>query len=177
MPLGYGKTIHELKNKNHINLVFGADTITDCSNHSKSSGTTQKNTSESTVTISANYIRKAIHNKIQQGVYDMYVNLFGADSMKMEENFVDIVFTTDEMTELIEVKPYTNPIQCIREGLGQLLSYYHKHYLKRKNVAFTIIGSKKPNDNDKEFIKFIQTTLNIKFQYRSWEGISKNDIK
>ena len=173
LQLGYGSSIHKLKNKNHIDLVFGsyADAVSSISKSLNSSGTTKKNTSEKTVTVSANFIRKAIHNKIQQGVYDIFVELFGADSVKMEENFVDIIFTTDETTELIEVKPYYTATHCIREGLGQLLSYYHKHYSKRKNVTLAIIGSKEPNADDKIFIKFIQSTLNIKFRYDSWEKL------
>ncbi len=173
LQLGYGRSIHRLQNKSHIDLVFGsyADAVSGLDKTSNSSGTTQKNTSEKTVTVSANFIRKAIHNKIQQGIYDIFVELFGADNVKMEENFVDIVFTTDETTELIEVKPYYTATHCIREGLGQLLSYYHKHYSKRKNVTLTIIGSKEPNTDDKEFIKFIQATLNIKFRYDSWERL------
>lgn len=173
LQLGYGRSIHQLQNKSHIDLVFGsyADAVSTKNKSSNSSGTKQKNTSETNVTVSANFIRKAIHNKIQQGVYDIFVELFGADSVKMEENFVDIVFTTDETTELIEVKPYYTATHCIREGLGQLLSYYHKHYSKRKNVTLTIIGSKEPNTDDKKFIKFIQTTLNIKFRYDSWERL------
>lgn len=173
LQLGYGRSIHKLKNKNHIDLVFGsyADAVSSISKSLNSSGTTKKNTSEKTVTVSANFIRKAIHNKIQQGVYDIFVELFGADSVKMEENFVDIIFTTDETTELIEVKPYYTATHCIREGLGQLLSYYHKHYSKRKNVTLAIIGSKEPNADDKIFIKFIQSTLNIKFRYDSWEKL------
>lgn len=173
LQLGYGRSIHQLQNKSHIDLVFGsyADAVSSINKSSNSSGTTQKNTSEKVVTVSANFIRKAIHNKIQQGVYDIFVELFGADSVKMEENFVDIVFTTDETTELIEVKPYYTATHCIREGLGQLLSYYQKHYSKRKNVTLTIIGSKEPNADDKKFIKFIQTTLNIKFRYDSWERL------
>jgi len=173
LQLGYGSSIHKLKNKNHIDLVFGsyADAVSSISKSLNSSGTTKKNTSEKTVTVSANFIRKAIHNKIQQGVYDIFVELFGADSVKMEENFVDIILTTDETTELIEVKPYYTATHCIREGLGQLLSYYHKHYSKRKNVTLAIIGSKEPNADDKIFIKFIQSTLNIKFRYDSWEKL------
>jgi len=171
--LGYGRSIHQLQNKSHIDLVFGsyADAVSSINKSSNPSGTTQKNTSEKVVTVSASFIRKAIHNKIQQGVYDIFVELFGADSVKMEENFVDIVFTTDETTELIEVKPYYTATHCIREGLGQLLSYYQKHYSKRKNVTLTIIGSKEPNADDEKFIKFIQTTLNIKFRYDSWERL------
>src|SRR5690606_18273889 len=151
LPLGYGRTIHQLKNKKHIDLIFGsyAEATTNGNKSSNASGAIQKNTSEKAVTVSANYIRKAVHNKIQQGVYNIYVTAFGSNHVKMEENFVDIIFTTEDATELIEVKPYNTAIHCIREGLGQLLSYYHKHYLDKKNVTLTIIGSKEPNAEDK----------------------------
>jgi hypothetical protein len=172
LQLGYGRSIHHLQNKKHIDLVF--DLYAEAVSSSKSlnsSGTTKKNISEKVVTVSANYIRKNIHNIILNGVFDQYVELLGADRVIMEKNFVDIVITTNSTTELIEVKPYNTATQCIREGLGQLLSYYQKHYSKRKNVTLTIIGSKEPCAEDEKFIKFIQTSLNIKFRYDSWERL------
>ncbi len=171
LQLGYGKSIHKLQNKSHIDLIFGsyAAAVSSITKSSSSSEITKKTTTEKEVTVSANFIRKAIHNKIQQGVYDIFVELFRSYSIKMEENFVDIVITTDDTTELIEVKPYNTATHCIREGLGQLLGYYHKNYSKRKNVTLTIIGSNEPDIYDKKFIKFIQATLNLKFRYDSWE--------
>lgn len=175
LQLGYGRSIHKLTNNQHIELVFGsyANIISNkiLPNQSKHSGTTTKNISEKSVTITATYIKKATHNKIQKAIYDMWVNLLGVECVKMEENFVDIMITTEETTELIEVKPYTTAIQCIREGLGQLLDYYHKYYSNRDNVSLTIIGYNKPNVEDKKFIKFIEKTLNMKFRYDSWERL------
>ena len=113
-----------------------------------------------------------MHNKIQQGVYDKMVSLFGDKAVKMEENFVDIIFTSNEYTELIEVKPYHSATYCIREGLGQLLSYYQKHYQNKKNIHLVIIGLNKPNSTDKDFIEFIQKTINVSFSYRSWEDLN-----
>jgi len=175
LQLGYGQTVHKLKNQNHIDLIFGDyATVLPQRKTTSQLGTKMKNTSESLVTVSANFIRKAVHNKIQQGVYEKMINLFGEDAVKMEENFVDIIFTTKEFTELIEVKPYHSVTYCIREGLGQLLSYYQKHYQNRKNVHLVIIGRNKPNSVDKDFITFIQKTINVKFTYRSCEQLGSH---
>lgn len=172
--LGYGRSIHKLKKKEHIDLIFGsyAEVLPIPDKPKGQTGTKQKNTSEISVTVSANYIRKAVHNKIQQGFYDLWVELFGENSITMEENFIDMIITTKGTTELIEVKPYTTATQCIREGLGQLLSYYHKHYSNNSNILLKIIGSNEPNLEDKKFIKFIQRTMNIGFKYDSWQRIS-----
>jgi hypothetical protein len=89
----------------------------------------------------------------------------------MEENFVDIIITDNEKIELIEIKPYESVILCIREGLGQLLSYYHKDYFANKNVSLTIIGSKEPTADETKFIEFIQSTIKIRFRYDSWERL------
>lgn len=89
----------------------------------------------------------------------------------MEENFVDIILTQNDTVELIEIKPYESVILCIREGLGQLLSYYHRDYFDNKKVSLKIIGSKEPTVDEREFIKFIQSTVKIKFQYDSWERL------
>lgn len=174
LQLGYGQTVHKLINVNHIDLIFGDYSKVLSQNNITSSGTKKKNTLETVVTVSANFIRKAIHNKIQQGVYEKMVTLFGEDAVKMEENFVDIIFTTDEFTELIEVKPYHSATYCIREGLGQLLSYHQKHYQNRKKVHLVIIGRNKPNSADKDFIEFIQKTINVNFIYRSWEQLGSH---
>ena len=110
---------------------------------------------------------------MQQSLYEKWVNLLGRENVKMEENFVDMIVTTNGVTELIEIKPYETAAQCTREGLGQLLSYYHKHYLNIPNIELVIIGGKEPNVEDANFIDFIRTTLNINFRYDSWERLSK----
>lgn len=177
LQLGYGRSIHKLQNKEHINLIFGSySNIVPQGNKvnlTQHSGTATKNVLETSVTVTATYIRKATHNKIQKAIYDMWVKQLGTNSVKMEENYVDIVITTKGTTELIEIKPYTTAIQCIREGLGQLLDYYHKHYSNRNNVSLTIIGHNEPNADDKKFIKFIENTLNMNFRYDSWERLKE----
>ena len=171
MQLGYGRTIHKIEDQNHIDKIFGsyADVLT--GKRRNIDGSKKKNTDETTVNLSSSYIRKAIHNKIQQGLYDNLVKELGESNVKMEENYIDLIVTRDNSTEFIEVKPYHSATHCIREGLGQLLSYYQKYYSDKPNVSLTIIGSKEANADDKEFIKFIQTTLKIKFKYDSWERL------
>lgn len=172
LQLGYGQTIHKLDNKDHIEKVFGeyAD-IFDKLKGRTNKGAKQKNIDDKLVSISGSYLRTAIHNKIQQGLYDILIKTYGESKIKMEENFVDIIVTDNDTTELIEIKPYESVVLCIREGLGQLLSYYHKDYFDKKNVSLTIIGSKEPTADEAKFIAFIQSTLNIKFRYDSWERL------
>lgn len=172
LQLGYGQTIHKLDNKDHIEKVFGeyAD-ILENKNGRTNKGTKQRNINDKLVSISGSYLRKAIHNKIQQGVFELLVKTHGEKKVKIEENFIDIILSNNDTIELIEIKPYESVILCIREGLGQLLSYYHKDYFDNKKVSLTIIGSKEPTADEKEFINFIQSTVNIKFKYDSWERL------
>lgn len=132
-------------------------------------GTRNKNTDDVLVSHAGRYIRKHTHNIIQKEIYDLLVRTHGEEKVKMEENCVDIIITDDHSTELIEVKPYESVILCIREGLGQLLSYYYKHYIHRENVSLTIVGRNEPGPDEIGFINFIKTNLNIEFKYKSRE--------
>lgn len=65
--------------------------------------------------------------------------------------------------DLYEVKPYENPIDCIKEAFGQLLFYS----LEFSKMNFTvnklyIIGPNSADQNSLEFIKHIRNTLSIK---------------
>ncbi len=165
----YSLSIQKVKEE-HIDEMFYGVTNTSNSVPTKKTGSSKpKDTSEKHITGTFDFIKQANHNKIQNGIYEIIADLYGEDCVKKEENFVDIVVTIRNTTELIEVKPYNSATQCIREGLGQLLNYYHKHYSNRKNVTLIIFGNKEPNADDKTFIKFIQSTLNLKFRYDSWE--------
>lgn len=176
LPIGgYGKSIHKVDNVNDINEIFGAadDTRYIVENTLSISVTKQKNTNKQVVLTSAEYIREAVHNQIQQNYYNQLVQIHGADNVSMEENYVDIVVRATNRIELIEVKPYVSVVGCIREGLGQLLSYYYSHYLSSQNVQLTIFGPKKPDESELKFIQFIQSSLRVSLKYESWENVSQ----
>jgi hypothetical protein len=163
----YMEKIFELREKYDFGVY--ADLFDHLNKKTSRQGTKQKSTDEQLVSYSGRYLRKSIHNKIQNEVYQFLVQTFGDHKVKMEENFVDIIITDREFTELIEIKPYDSVTLCIREGLGQLLTYYHKYYNGNANILLKIIGTRKPNSEERDFINFIKSTLKINFDYENYE--------
>lgn len=159
----YMEKIFEIRR--HYDFGVYDDLFENSKGSNQKKGTRVKNTDEQLVSYSGRYIRRAIHNKIQQDVFDSLVERFGEGNVKMEENLIDIIINRGDQIELIEIKPYESVILCIREGLGQLLSYYHKHYFNEERVSLTIVGPNEPDNDEKKFIDFIKGTLQIRFDY------------
>lgn len=164
----YMRRIFELREKYDFGVY--ADLFDNLNKKASRKGIKQKSTDEKLVSYSGRYLRKNIHNKIQNEIYKFLVLKFGDSKVKMEENFVDIVVVGDKLTELIEIKPYESVILCIREGLGQLLSYYHKYYFDQENVSLKIIGKREPNSVERDFINFIKNTLKLNFDYEGHDN-------
>lgn len=166
--LGYGQSIHHIEDPERISQIFGlyadtAETVKKLNEIAR-----QKNVEEKEIEVSAKYLRTAIHNKIQQNVYDKLVLAFGLANVKMEEDFVDLVLHSNGKAILIEVKPYNSARQCIVEGLGQLLNYYERSAYDKAKLELMIIGNKEASKDDIEFINFITATLHIPFTYQGW---------
>lgn len=180
-PYGYGWSIYNISYiKERVEDIFGIYGKTNLNtlpiNNINKSGVTQKNTDEREVNITASYIRSCIHNKIQQEIFNKFVEIFGKENVKMEENYVDISLIKDDTIFLIEVKPYNSARQCIREGIGQLLDYYQKHHNTKTDIILVIVGYGEPNNDDIEFINFIKNSFKIKFLYQDWQNLIQNPI-
>lgn len=68
-----------------------------------------------------------------------------------------------EVIVFYEVKSSPYASDCIREALGQILSYTFND-LDNRQKKLVVVGQS-PNKNEVEFIKFIKKTLNIEFEY------------
>ncbi len=113
-------------------------------------------------------IIKSQHNPLQNQLFADLRKQFPFSYLIMEEDFIDLKMESPEEIRLYEVKPYPSVRKCIREGLGQLLSYYHdlKNPLSKK-VTLIVFGPNSPNEEEKRFIRFVQITLNLNFDYQS----------
>lgn len=109
---------------------------------------------------------KQEHNKLQTKVKECLSRKHGKDKVAMEENFIDVKVEEETRITLYEVK-LGKPISCIKEGLGQVLSYIYRSYKddKRKK-KIVIVGPQAPDEQEKEFIDFIKTSLKIDFEYK-----------
>ncbi|MBQ1983959.1 MAG: hypothetical protein II232_04945, partial [Spirochaetaceae bacterium] len=117
----------------------------------------------------------SIHGNIQDRLKQELENSRKYANVYLEGYFenlgyrIDLVGVKQNNThDIFEVKPYPSATECIREALGQILHYYH--LLKKgkyKIGKLVIVGPAELNDNDSNFLKTIQQSLNgITLEYR-----------
>ncbi len=116
------------------------------------------------------YVTNPKHNKIQKSFVEHLKNKFNSvnDRVEFEENYVDIKLLQSDCITLYEVKPYNMAEDCIRSGLGQLLSYVCFD-TSPKNMKIRIVGPYPPSKDEIKFIDFLKGTLNIDFDYEHFQ--------
>ena len=113
-----------------------------------------------------NSVVKQRHNELQNKLFHYLKSIRGYDKVTMEENYIDVKVEEKTQTILYEVK-IGKPISCIRQGLGQVLSYGWLHSKeKNKAIKLVVVGPDAPTEEEKEFIGFIKKNLRIDFEYQ-----------
>ncbi len=108
---------------------------------------------------------KSIHNQLQNELFKKLNNEYSNDKLIMEENWIDILQVSEGKNYLYEIKPYESPTKCIREGIGQLLHYCSQQFEDTENVILVIAGPNRLRNDDIDYLKFIQATINIETKY------------
>jgi len=126
----------------------------------------QKNTETQIKIVSSCSIVEQKHNKLQTKLYEKLIKEYGSNNVLLEENFVDIKLLQSHKITFFEVKSASYASECIKELLGQLLSYCYKDNDKRSK-KIVVAGQFPPTNKDIEFINFIKSIINIEFEYIS----------
>lgn len=171
--LGYGRTIHQITSKDHLKLIFGKyygdnnlknEVRERIRKRRKRKGTTKKNKGMETRSGSKPYVADLRHNRIQESFYLHLKSKYPNDRIEMEEDFIDVIRENKSEIILYEVKPYAWAEDCVREGLGQLMSY-SSQITQKKSIKLIIVGPYPPNKSEKEFIIYVKGQLKIPFEY------------
>lgn len=166
----YGQTIHKIKKTEHISQIFSEilnvkNPITTIPPRT-TEGTEKKNIEDQMREINKLYIARQIHNKIQQQFYDDLVQKHGKENVLMEKNYVDIKLIKQDSITYFEIKSYDSVKRCLREGLGQLIEYSWFVSSKSQNdIKLKIVGPSEPNQSEIEYINYLKSNLNFKFDY------------
>lgn len=128
--------------------------------------TDKKNTDTQVRTVERSYIVTQRHNKLQEALKNKLIAQYGKEAVLLEENYVDVKLLQKDMIVFYEVKSSPYASDCIREALGQILSYTFNDIDNRKK-RIVIVGQFMPNNNEIEFIKYIKKNLNIEFEYEN----------
>lgn len=170
---GYSRTIHSVTDKNLIKMFFGNYVTANSSIVRKGlkarrrnrKAANSKNTSAQRRKGSEPYVTDPKHNRIQQLFRDYLETEFGKDNVRIEENNVDIKLFQPDSIIFYEVKPYHWVEDCIRSGLGQLLSYVF--FDKDRRVKrIIVVGPHPPDNEEQEFIEFLKKSMTISFDYQ-----------
>ena len=173
--LGYGETIYHITDEDRIEKIFGKYKSKNekgirgrIRNKRKRKGTTKRTKGKQKRSGSKPYVADLRHNAIQELFYEDLKNRFPKEKVSMEEDFVDVKQEGVKEIILFEVKPFAWAEDCIREGLGQLLSYTFALETE-KTVKLAVVGPYAPTKEELKFISFIQTQLRIDFEYIQFE--------
>lgn len=146
----------------------GKTTNTGKKRKTKRKGAKSRNSSQQKRKGSTSYIAEQKHNKIQEVLKNRLSKQYGKENVVLEENYIDIKVKLEKEIHFYEVKSSAFASDCIREGLGQILSYMQKDDDDRTKLLF-IAGQYEPNQDEKNYLNFIKRNLKIEFDYVSVE--------
>lgn len=116
------------------------------------------------------------HKKYQIKLREYLLKQYPDSQVTFEKNFIDILLVSESEVHYYEVKTSHSSEDCIKKGLGQLLSYsyYEEQVLsKYKDLKKKIVicGKLKPKPNDLKFIDYVNDSLKVRFEYLSLDEI------
>lgn len=114
----------------------------------------------------ASYIANQKHNILQEKLKEILIQKHGAERVILEENYVDIKVIHNESIDFYEVKSDSYAGDCIKNALGQILSYVHHDEIEKTKKIY-IAGQYSPNQDEIRYINFIKENINIHFDYLS----------
>ena len=175
---GYGETIYEITDDERIQSIFGQYKSSEQqlvrekirSRRTSRKSTNRRKTGYESRKGSKPYVAQLRHNEIQQQFHDNLKTRFPKDKVMMEEDFIDIIRENDNEIILYEVKPYAWAEDCIREALGQLLSYASRLETEKK-IKIVVVGPYQPANDERDFISFIKNSLSIDTSYLCYKSI------
>ena len=150
---------------------FGRDEKEKTSGRKGSRRTTRKaatgrNTGTQTRRGAATYIATQKHNILQEALKKKLIAKYGEENVILEKNYVDIKVIQPDKIYLYEVKSSAFASDCVREALGQILSYSHRDEDKRPKEII-VAGQYKPNEAEVEFIKYVKKNIKLNFEYEN----------
>lgn len=168
---GYSRTIHQLSDQDVIDVIFSdfrseqqLQKALYARRKKRRRSMQKKNTAPQQRKGSQPYVARMIHNQIQEKFIDHLTELYGADNIVREEDFVDVKLIQPSRLTLYEIKPFALAEDCVRASLGQLLAYLHAEPDERPKVI-RVVGPNRATKEESDFIQFIRKQLIVDFDY------------
>lgn len=109
------------------------------------------------------------HKRLQLALVQGLRGRYGHKAVTIEEHFCDVIVRRGSRVDLLEIKTHPDPVECIREGLGQALEYcclLHSMSLnfEKEPIHVGIVGPS-PLGRASGLLKWLQDRLSIPLRY------------
>lgn len=115
------------------------------------------------------------HVQLQNRLYRKLRSQHGANAVRYEDGFVDLVVNDKGTITYIEVKMEQTAKRCIRLALGQLLEYSH-YPDKAEAHRLLVVGEAPPTDSDTIYLTHIRGLYGLPIYYACWDW-EKEDLE
>lgn len=110
------------------------------------------------------------HRDLQDKLEQKLIEKYSSENVTHENpidivKHIDLVVKEEDEYILYEIKTSEDPINCIREGLGQILEYSFYLNAVGKKVKKLVIAGPNENQYSKKFIDYLNTLLKVKLEY------------
>lgn len=112
------------------------------------------------------------HSRLQNRLRRKLLAQYGPDSVKMEDEFVDLKLLESGLITFIEIKMDRTVKSCIRATLGQLLEYAHYPDLQKAD-RLLIVGDVYATEDDKTFLQHIREKYSLPVYYAQWSWVNE----
>lgn len=163
-PLGYGKAIHEITDKDRIAQIFRRYASVASEEVSRTQSK-DKNTGQSIVSSRGAYIMKRVHNVLQNAMRARLTSSYGGAVVFQEFCHIDLYVKLSEKWIVVEVKSSPSPTSCVREALGQILYYASRLPSGRVPIQFIVVGPNEMQTSDSEFVEYVQRSTQLSLTY------------
>ena len=92
--------------------------------------------------------------------------MFGTQSVILEEDYVDIKLSLPNQLVIYEIKSSSYASDCVKEALGQILLYKF-HIQDKRPIKIIIVGQYPPNNDERKYIDYIKSVVNLDFDYET----------
>ena len=107
------------------------------------------------------------HRRMQAKLLELLQQRYpDAESITLEEDFVDAIVRTADETLIFEVKSDLNPLSVLRQAMGQLLEYaYHPRRSHRAEIRLIVVGRRALSGDDEAYFETVRTRFGLPIDY------------
>jgi hypothetical protein len=108
------------------------------------------------------------HNILQNALDEFLRRRHGANSVRYENEFVDIQLRRGKVVTYFEIKMALTAKSCIREALGQLFEY-SMYPDQRRAAEMIVVGEGQATPDDRAYLAYLRGEFGIPMRYIRWD--------